>query len=431
MRRSAATAVLAGLLAGAGAQAGAQDGPRPADRQRARVMLKTIHKELQKSYYDPTFHGVDLDAHHTAAEKKIEAAGSVGQLMGIVAQFVMELDDSHTRFLPPRTTVSVDYGWEIRMVGERCLVVDVEPGSDAAAQGVKPGDVVLEAQGAQPTRDNLWKFHYLYGTLRPQPGLTAVLQAPGQSPRRVQFRATVKEDKRVLDFTEGEDLWNVIRRQENEATRHVSQLVGEVEVWRMPAFDLEKGQVDKMLEPARKGRALVLDLRGNPGGRVDMLEALVSALFDREVKIAEVKGRKESRPLMGRPRDTPVKGTLVVLVDSGSASAAEVLARLVQIEKRGVVVGDRTRGAVMRSRVHPFHLGLDRIVPYAVTITDADLVMTDGKSLEKAGVTPDVTLLPTPEDLAAGRDPVLAHAVGLAGARISAVAAGRLFPRPQ
>jgi len=53
--------------------------------------------------------------------------------------------------------------------------------------------------------------------------------------------------------------------------------------------------------------------------------------------------------------------------------------------------------------------------------------MTDGKSLEHVGVTPDELLLLTEVDLAAGRDPVLAGAVELAGARISSEAAANSF----
>ncbi|HET8645534.1 MAG TPA: S41 family peptidase [Vicinamibacteria bacterium] len=422
-------AAVLSLLAGA-ALAGAADGPSNFDRGRARTILKTVKSELQKHYYDPAFHGVDLEARFKEAEEKVASAGSVGQLMGIVARAVMDLEDSHTRFLPPSYTADVDYGWSIQMVGERCLVSDVAKGSDAEAQGLKVGDVVLEAEGVQPTRENLWKFFYLYETLRPQAAMTAVVQSPGQAPRKVQFKASVKQGKRVLDLTEdSEDIWTLVRQAENAEVKHYVQEVGDVVVWRMPAFYMERRLVDKVAGMARKKKALVIDMRGNPGGAVNSLQDVTAALFDRELKIGDARGRKETKPLSTKRHKEPFTGTVVAVVDSESASSSEVLARVLQIEKRGTVVGDRTAGAVMRARFHSYQLGVDRIVPYGLMITDSDLVMTDGKSLEKVGVSPDVALLPTPEDLAAGRDPVLARAIELAGGTLDAKGAGALFPR--
>jgi C-terminal processing protease CtpA/Prc len=61
-------------------------------------------------------------------------------------------------------------------------------------------------------------------------------------------------------------------------------------------------------------------------------------------------------------------------------------------------------------------------------VTVADMLMTDGKSLEDTGVTPDETLQPTGADLAARRDPALAHAAELLGVKLDAEKAGALFP---
>ena len=101
---------------------------------------------------------------------------------------------------------------------------------------------------------------------------------------------------------------------------------------------------------------------------------------------------------------------------------------MIQVEHRGKVVGDRSSGSVMEAYHYQFQAGADIAVFYAASVTGADLVMTDGKSLEKRGVTPDVIVLPTPEDVANSRDPALAKAAELVGVKIDSTAAGKMFP---
>jgi C-terminal processing protease CtpA/Prc len=86
-------------------------------------------------------------------------------------------------------------------------------------------------------------------------------------------------------------------------------------------------------------------------------------------------------------------------------------ARVVQLERRGIVVGDRTAGAVMTSRVFGHSIGIGSIASYADSITIGDVRMRDGASLEGAGVTPDEPVLPSALALASGRDPALARAI--------------------
>lgn len=152
-------------------------------------------------------------------------------------------------------------------------------------------------------------------------------------------------------------------------------------------------------------------------------------VFDHEVKISDRVGRKESHLQIAKSRGkNAFTGKVIVLVDSGSASAAELFARTMQLENRGVVLGDQTSGSVMEARGYLYHQGVDTMFFYSFSVTDADLIMKDGKSLEHHGVTPDEIILPTQDDLANGRDPVLARAAEMAGLKLDPTAAGKLFP---
>ena len=73
----------------------------------------------------------------------------------------------------------------------------------------------------------------------------------------------------------------------------------------------------------------------------------------------------------------------------------------------------------MTSRSFDEEQGDENVIFYGASIPIADVIMSDGKSLEHVGVTPDELILPTPADMAAGRDPALARALELAGGKMS------------
>ena len=316
------------------------------------------------------------------------------------------------------------------MVGDHCYVVAVKPESDAVAKGLKPGDEITSIDGRVPGRDNYWLIQYLYYALRPQPGMHLMVKDPAGQSRQVDVLAKIRSGKQIVDLTSNE-IWDVIREQQNEDRLHRHRYIesDDLLIWKMPEFDMTRDQVDNAIEKAKKRKNLILDLRGNQGGYEETLVRLIGNLIDHDVKVGDLKRRKETKPMLAKTRGGGgFSGKLVVLVDSRSGSAAELLARVVQLEKRGSVIGDRTGGAVMRSKTYPHEVGQDLVVFYAVSVTDADIIMSDGKSLEGVGVAPDELRLPTAADLAAQRDPVLAYAASLLGITISPDKAGGFFP---
>jgi C-terminal processing protease CtpA/Prc len=402
------------------------------ERDRGKTMLNIIKNDLKKNYYDPTFRGWDLETHFKEAEDRIKAAETQNQIFGIIAHTLAQLDDSHTYFVPPSRPYTLEYGWNFQMIGEKCFVVAVKPGSDAEAKGLKEGDEVNSIDGIRPGRQNLWQIQYLYRALSPRSGMRIIVTKPDGQQQQIDVMAKVKQGKRIMDLTSGSDIFDLIRQGENEDrfNRHrYYELGDELMIWKMPAFNLEPDKVDDMMSKAKKRKALILDLRGNGGGAETTLLRLIGNFFDHEIKLGDIKRRKETKPIVAKTRGGEIfTGKLFVLIDSESGSAAELFARIVQLEKRGTVLGDVSSGAVMRSKPYSYQHGLDVVVFYGASITDADIVMTDGKSLERIGVTPDEFKLPTAQEMAAKLDPVLAYAASLAGVMITPEKAGTMFP---
>ncbi len=404
----------------------------PILRDQALRMLKDANETVKKQYYDQKFHGVDLDGRMQAAEKKIRESKSFSESLGVVAWDLDALNDSHTFFIPPARPFDIQNGWEMAFVGDNCFITAVQQNSDAVAKGVKPGDQVLSIEGVRPTRETLWKIHYAFNALAPRSAMHFTLLSPGGQPRQVEVKSAVIKQRQTIDLgIDPNSIWDIIRQyQSSERENRVRHAeAGDVELEKLPSFEMDDNEVERILGRIKDRQNLVVDLRGNGGGSIDVLSHLLGGVFDHEVKIADPVGRKERKPQMTKSRgDHAFKGKLVVLIDSDSASASELFARVVQLEKRGTVMGDRSSGSVMEAKTASFGAGVSGDYAYEFEVTVADMVMSDGKSLEHVGVTPDVLVLPTPEDMAANRDPVLAKAVEFLGGKISAEDAGKLFP---
>jgi C-terminal processing protease CtpA/Prc len=389
-------------------------------------VLNITRDDIKKNYYDVHYHGLNVDSRFQQALEKMQSAASLNYAVADIAGAVSALNDSHTIFIPPGRPYVHEYGWRMQAEGDvDCFITAVRPGSDAEKKGVKPGDQLLSVTGYAAVRDDVWKINYVFQTLRPQPGLRLVLRSPDGTTKQVDAMTDLRPT--------GRNFWQQVNRIEQAQKDHkprVAEYGRKGIIFKLPDFEFDPDLAHKMLGQIRSHDALVLDLRSNPGGYEEFLLRFLGGMFDHDVKMADRVGRKPLHASIAKSGGSNAfTGKIVVLVDSDSASAAELFARVMQLEKRGIVVGDRSSGKVMESRLYINQVetwtGLFR---FAISITEADLIMSDGKSLENVGVMPDERVVPNAIDLAEGRDPALARAAELIGVKLTPEEAGKLFP---
>jgi C-terminal processing protease CtpA/Prc len=410
------------------------------ERQVVLAMLKDAQKDIQNHYYDVTFHGVDMNARFRAAETNIQFVHSYREAIGQIEWALQGLDDLHTVFIPPSQPFDIDYGFEFEFYGNSCYVTHVRPGTDAEKSGLRPGDKIVSIDGQKLTRQQFLGLLFSLRVIAPRTKLSLVLiRADGtQQGLAIQPQVhwfPVRTDTSGTQHNAFNINW-YMRRLEDVRTYEESQtaVVGDVMVWKVPNFTFPEKEAESRLRQARKCRALILDLRGNEGGTNKNLEWLIGATFDHDVKAWDRISRGDTESEVVRAHGgNSFTGTLAVLVDSKSSSAAELYARIVQLGKRGTVFGDRTAGCAMETYLYPHDttpkdMGSLPINPYVVKVSVAELIMEDGGTLEHVGVIPDALVLPTAADLAADSDPVLSAAISLAGQKIDPLAAGKLIP---
>jgi C-terminal processing protease CtpA/Prc len=396
-------------------------------RERGLAMLDEMKEILEEHYYDRKYRGIDLKARFEAAKNRIKTSNYNWQIYRVMAQVLLDFNDSHTQLRLPARPDNFEYGFATQMFNNKCLVVSVKKGSDAEKQGLRVGDQLLNIGRFTPTREDLWKIIYLIYKLHAASTIDLRIKDLDGVEKHITVTASTITPQEYKAKQER-------RRDEKAATPFKCQGINpELIACKLYTFAVPTDQIDKLMKEVGQHRQLILDLRGNRGGFVSTEKHLVSYLFPHSVKMADVITRKKTEVRMsGSKKEKSFKGGLIVLVDSNSASASEMLARIVQLEGRGKVVGDVTSGALMTSislglfgrlRVSTFYA----ITKYGMSVTIGDIIMKDGKRVEGVGVIPDEGLVPTGLALRLKTDPVLARAAAMFGANLTPRQAGEFY----
>jgi carboxyl-terminal processing protease len=153
--------------------------------------------------------------------------------------------------------------------------------------------------------------------------------------------------------------------------------------------------------PNDKLKGYILDLRNNPGGLVDQAVSVSSAFIQRG-EIVSTRGRNpdETQRFTAKGGDLTKGKPLIVLINGGSASAAEIVAGALQDQKRATILGTRSFGKGSVQTIMPLGSGNG-----ALRLTTARYFTPSGRSIQAKGIVPDIEILQDlPDDIKAKTD---------------------------
>ncbi|MDQ4099831.1 MAG: S41 family peptidase [Chloroflexota bacterium] len=332
-------------------------------------LLSTLFQVVQDEYY----YRPGPATPEAEFERSLQHAAATGMLQTL---------DGYSQFLPPAEAsqaaaelAGAYEGIGIYAVFEEGQLTVTSPmmGSPAEAAGIQPGDVIVAAD--ERSLAGLPEAEAL-GLLRGEAGTTVVLtiQRAG-APTLLQIE---------------------VQRQPITVPVVTYHLLPETRVAHISISvfgDTTLTQLEQALKRAARedARGIVLDLRGNGGGWVEAAQGVIGRFIPAERGPALYEdqtvgpGGEQSHPIL-EGEQTAFDVPLVVLVDEGTASAAEIVAGALQDYERGMVVGQTTFGKGSVQRVYEFEDGS------SARVTIAEWLTPDQKRIEGAGIEPDVVV---------------------------------------
>ncbi len=372
--------------------------------------------------------GLDWQAVRDELRPRYAAAKSEAERRALLKQMLSRLGLSHYALIPralagntTKTRGNATPGITLRVLEGRALVLRVTPGSPAERAGIRSGWMLSEVEGKQvstliETLDRSYAASTMRGLMLVQELSSLLSGAPREKRRAVFLDGADRLRSLTLELAAPEGRPTSFGNLPQMALSIRSELIDGPEDAPAPigllAFNAFLDPVHVMAATGKLVKAcsgcagIVIDLRGNPGGIGAMAMGLAGWFTaDSGRRLGTMHTRDGELHFAVFPRAQPFTGRLAILIDEASASTSEIFASGLQDLGRARVFGRRSAGAALPSVIVDLPSG--DAFQYAI----ADYVSAGGRSLEGIGVLPDETIVPTREQLLAGRDPVLEKAL--------------------
>ncbi|OGR19360.1 MAG: peptidase S41 [Desulfobacterales bacterium GWB2_56_26] len=308
-------------------------------------------------------------------ENYVEEIDTKSAVNGAIKGLLFSLDP-HSSYLPPESFKELQdetkgsfsgIGIEVTIKNDFLTIVSPIADTPADKAGLKANDIILEINGEKTKNMNPYE---------------AIEKLRGPSGSEVTISV----------YREGwEDLKKMTMKREEIPVQSVRAefLSPGVVYSRITKFQSHTAIdfKEKLQELKKKEEinGLILDLRSNPGGLLHQAVS-VADIFIEKGKIVYTKGRRadQNTVFSAHPNGEKRQYPLVILVNEGSASAAEIVAGAIQAHKRGIIVGTQTFGKGSVQTIIPLPDGA------GLRMTTATYYTPDDRSIQALGITPDV-----------------------------------------
>lgn len=316
-------------------------------------LLGKVYKEISFNYVD------EVDP------EKFLRAGIQGMLSSL---------DPYTIFVDEKKIEDIDLitsgkyggvGISIGIRGNEVTVVEVMDGYAAQRQGIKIGDMIIEAGGTVITSDNIDEVSSL---VKGEPGTTVELKVVRNELRDTLMFDLVREEVIVKNVTYSgfyPDNSNNVYLKLSNFSRAASD---------------EIKKILKELKEQKQINSVILDLRGNPGGLLDIAVDICDKFLAPDQLVVSTRGRDVNSEKKYFSKEEPILSSdvkIIILVNGGSASASEIVAGALQDHDRAVILGTKSFGKGLVQTITPLSYNT------SLKITTAKYYTPSGRCIQR------------------------------------------------
>jgi carboxyl-terminal processing protease len=318
-------------------------------------------------------------------------------IQGAVQGLVNGLNDPYTVYLTPSEAQSFandisgvfeGVGMEIGKKADKITIIAPLTDSPAAKAGIQAGDMIISVDNhdvSQMSTDQVVEL--IRGP--EESTVTLVIQRGTNAPKTVKLvraKITIAPVSTKTITANGKKIRYIDIMNFNEQTSNLVRQAAAAGI-------------------AENAVGYIIDLRNDPGGYLDQAVKVASVVIPSGNIVSEVSRDGQHRNLDATGNAILAGQKIVVLINQGSASAAEIVAGALQDTKTATLIGETTygKGSVQQ---------LEEIVGGgSLKITVAKWLTPNGRSISDEGIAPDMAITISAEDITAGRDPQLQKAI--------------------